>query len=562
MNLLFKRKLEELWFIAIIIMSSSNLSFSQVFQLNTGYTMFNATHAGTAGSWKGKVFVRKAPVGTGNVAGLRTKLAQANIPYDVINSRIANPTTFFAKNIAQMPAMQAVANKLQNRQSQYTGGGIVIDQTSDLTPQNLNKLKDNVARTFIFRGHVRSYHRLKVGDNKTIWIDGTVQYTGPLIPNQTGLYGEKEAGLFELVGTHSNKIENVTFNGTKRSKLITWSRAPAIYAEKVKNLRIQGVNFYHCYNSISLNGGENIKIYDNFIYKDAFRAIHFKVVKRGSVAHNLTFKAKLDGIDIDALTSYANVFNNVFFGGKRFKAWIEIGSHHNIMKNNIGIHDPALGASSGGMQENGSELYQPHNTHHNTWESNNVFYANDNNVYQGITMSSTRKVNRNTIKFDNNYVWTERNNAKRHNPIRVNNMHDVKFLTKGTPMPSAVNSRVIATGDIVTDAINNKEITVSSTHLTHTNTIKNLALISKVYPNPVVNSGQVYVDITLPANTQKASISLMTITGIVVLDESIQPTNGEKQTLTVDINTLNLTRGTYLLRVVSDEKYEVFKITY
>lgn len=549
---------------SVIIMLFSNSSIAQFFLPNSSFTQFSATTSGAGGTWHGKVLVRKAPTGTGNITWFRNTLTQGMIPMDVLNSRIASFSGSFSKNIAGLSAAQSVANKLKNRPNQYTGPGYVIDDASDLTAHNLSLLADDVPRTFVFRGLVYCPHRLKIGSNKVIWIDGTVIYTGAMVPDTPPPFKEKEGGLFELVRSRSNRVKNVVFRGTKRSKIITWKKAPAIYAEQVEALTIQGINFYNCHNALSFHKGENIKVYDNFIYKDNYRAIHCKVIKSVDVVNNLVFRPKDDGIDLDAFTSYAKVRNNIFFGGGRFKIWIEIGSNHNLIKNNIGIHDPLLGANSGGMQENGSANRASHQTHHNRWEDNHVFYANDNNNYQSITMHASRRINRGTISFVNNYVWTERNNASRHNPKRLfTQLNDVKFLTKGFPLPSKVSKKRMP-ANIVKDAL---ATTTQSSSTVTTNTenlenVKDVTLGIKAYPTPLGSSDQLHILYTLPKNTKRASIQLISLTGTVVANKILPTTNLDHNRIDLNLSDLNIVRGTYFLRIISDDQSSTLKIIY
>ncbi|MEM9338368.1 MAG: right-handed parallel beta-helix repeat-containing protein [Bacteroidota bacterium] len=409
------------------------------FNLTTGYTTFPANAGGYPNLGNGTVLVRKAPAGTGVVNTIRTNITNSglnnNIKTELLNSRLVND--FFNKHIAQMTAVKNTTAALKNRRATYTGGGIVISNNQQLNA-NRALLSNNSTRTFIFRGSINVSQVISVGSNKTIWIDGEVRYVGATIPN-TGVSqftpaGEKEDGLFRLLGG-SGEVKNTKFFGTKRGRIWTGNKAPAIYISKGRNITVKDIEFYNCYNSISFKNvyGQSNYIQNNFFGYGQRRSIHLKASNQVQVANNFIYRAGQDGVDVDAFSQNCQIRQNVILaGGDRFQIWIEIGSSGNQVVDNVGIHTPVRTQSNGGMQENGSEVGQAP-TKNNSWTRNHIFYAQD--FFQGITMSSSRVINRNSISFSNNYVWSLKSSATRHNPKPQNGiMGDVRYLTRDNPV--------------------------------------------------------------------------------------------------------------------------------
>lgn len=457
---------------SLLFILSVTLTGTAQFKLTTGYTDLPANTAGYPNLGKGTVQVRKAPPGTGSVNQIRNNINNGgidnSIKNELLNSRLVSG--FFNKHIAQMNATKNTTAALRNRRGSYSGGGIVISNNQQLSA-NRSRLADNSARTFIFRGSINVQQVIVIGSNKTIWIDGEVRYVGPPIPNTGGNAftprGEKEDGLFRLRKA-SGEVVNTKFFGTKRGRIWTGNRAPGIYIKGGRDITIKDIEFYSCYNAISYLTvfGQNNVIRNNFFAFGQRRNIHLKVANNVTVENNFIYKAGQDGIDIDAFSKNCNVRENlVVAGGNRFQIWIEIGSSDNSVVDNVGIHTMVRIASNGGMQENGSETGQAP-TKNNTWTGNHVFYAND--AFQGITMSPDRVIDRNSITFWNNYVWSEKSNATRHNPKPQGGIFwDVRYLTKNDP--------IVANGARTT--------TESTVALEEQETVSQLVV--GTYPNPL-----------------------------------------------------------------------------
>ncbi|MEM9340208.1 MAG: right-handed parallel beta-helix repeat-containing protein [Bacteroidota bacterium] len=460
------------YLLGLLFMVSLTLTSKAQFKLTTGYSDLPANAAGYPNLGKGTVQVRKAPPGTGSVNQIRNNVNNAGIDEfvknELLNSRLVNG--FFSNHIAQLNAVKNTTAILQNRRAVYNGGGIVISNNQQLNANRL-RLSDNSTRTFIFRGSISVSQVISVGSNKTIWIDGEVRYVGPTIPNTGGNAftprGEKEDGLFRLRKAFG-EVVNTKFFGTKRGRIWTGNRAPGIYIKGGRDITIRDIEFYSCYNAISYLTvfGQNNVIRNNFFAFGQRRNIHLKVANNVTVENNFTYKAGQDGIDIDAFSKNCNVRENLIVaGGNRFQIWIEIGSSDNSVVDNVGIHTTVRIASNGGMQENGSETGQAP-TKNNTWTGNHVFYAND--AFQGITMSPDRVIDRNSITFWNNYVWSEKSNATRHNPKPQSGIFwDVRYLTKNDP--------IVANGARTT--------TESAVALEEQETVSQLVV--GTYPNPL-----------------------------------------------------------------------------
>lgn len=376
------------------------------------YSLVDATN-------EGQVNQRNVGLGTGNVTEIRNKLISAGIPDSVVDSRLTQGE--FASHIAATTAMQETAAALDDRPDTYTGSGTIV------TASNLDALRDTIegnGGTFIFRDTINlndANDRILVGTNTTIWVDGEINYTGPVIPGTIPddfSVSDVLAGVFEVVGAQNNSKVNVNFYGTKRSKVNGNKRIAGVYTRWVNNLVIEGINFITSRNVLFVhNSYGNSRIEGNYIYDAARRGIHIKASSNLTIKNNLLVKCEVDGVDIDAYASYSNCIGNVVYGGgTRLQYWTEIAVNNCLLDGNIGIHSRS---GDGGFQENGSEHARPDEppTRDNTWINNHVFYADDaSNYRQGFSFHPGRKIDRPSTTFKDNIVWHTNPNVDKHNP--------------------------------------------------------------------------------------------------------------------------------------------------
>ncbi len=419
------------FFLLSFMIMSSQTVFAQ-------YTLVNANNTG-------QVYQGTAPAGTGNVTDIRNKLFDAGLPNAVVNTRLTQGD--FANNIAQTDAMKETATALANRLATYTGSGTIIN-ASNLESQR-NAIAGN-GGTFIFRGTINlntGNKLIKVGSNTTIWVDGTINYTGPILPGTIpDEYSVSDVlrGVFEVKGSNGNNKTNVKFFGTKRSKINGNKRVAGIYSKRATNLIVEGINFITCRNVLFINNtyGQNSRLEANYIYDCARRAIHLKASNNTLVKNNLMVKCDVDGVDMDAYVNGIKCIKNVAFdAGSRWQYWTEIAAKNCITDGNIGIH---IRNGDGGFQENGSETARPNEppTQNNSWINNHVFYANDANSYrQGFSFHPNRKIDRPSTTFRNNIVWYTNSNAYKNNPKTddLSILNDVYYnlYDSSTPPPNS-----------------------------------------------------------------------------------------------------------------------------
>ncbi len=387
----------------------SNITIAQVYTDNSSFELVSANNGG-------QVRLRNAPGGSGNINYIRNLCDQAGLPAVVKNSRLTQGD--YAPNICQMQAVIETLEFLANRAATYTGGGTVVNNS------NLETHRAAIAGsggTFIFRGTVNVTGRdklIQVGPNTTIWIDGVVRYTGPVIPGTVPdqfSVSDVINGIFEVRGSNGNHKNGARFFGTKRGKLVGNDRLAGIYSRWSRNLIIEGVNTDNCRNVLFLhNVNGNSRVKGNFVFNSTRRAIHLKVTNGMLVENNLVFDADVDGIDVDAFAKNTNVNRNVIVkGGSRWQVWTEIVAVDNTIDGNVGVH---VNETDGGFQENGSENGQAP-TARNTWINNHVFYANSSSVYrQGFSFHPNRVIDKASTTFRNNFVWQTNDNAYKNNP--------------------------------------------------------------------------------------------------------------------------------------------------
>ncbi len=402
------------------------------FQINAQFTEVNASNGG-------KVLRANAPGGTGNVQDIRNKLSAAGVPAAAINSRLTNGV--FSRNIAQTKAVRETANYISNTNNRpvtYTGGGQVVNAG------NLESRRAAIAAnggTFIFRGNINITSRnrlIQVGSNTTIWIDGTIKYTGPVIPGTVPdrfSVSDVINGIFEVRGTNNgNTKNNVKFFGTRRGVIETNDRAAGIFTRFARNLTIQGIKFVKCRNVVFINNTfGNSVIRGNIIHNSTRRAIHIKASRDALIDKNFIYDADVDGIDLDAFSRNVKVTKNVMVkSGSRYQVWTEIVTTDCIIDENVGVH---VNKTDGGFQENGSEDGQSP-TARNKWTNNHVFYADGNAYRQGFSFHPKRVIDKGSTTFTNNFVWQTENNAHKRNP-KNNTLQDVKYyISNGnTPPP-------------------------------------------------------------------------------------------------------------------------------
>ncbi|KAA1247826.1 RICIN domain-containing protein [Aquimarina sp. RZ0] len=411
-------------------------------QINAQFTEINASNGG-------KVLRANAPGGTGNVQDIRNKLTAAGVPAEAINSRLTNGV--FSRNIAQTAAVKETASFISNtnnRPATYTGTGQVVNAN------NLENRRAAIAAnggTFIFRGTINIPSKSKliqVGSNTTIWIDGTVKYTGPIIPGTTpDIFSVSDVinGAFEVRGSNnSNTKNNVKFFGTRRGKIETNDRAAGIFTRFARNLTIQGIKFVKCRNVVFVNNtfGSSV-VRGNIIHNSTRRAIHIKASRDVLIEKNFIYDADVDGIDLDAFSKFAKVRKNVLVkSGSRYQVWTEIVTTDCEIDANVGIH---VNKTDGGFQENGSENGQSP-TARNKWTNNHVFYADGTAYRQGFSFHPQRVIDKGSTTFNNNFVWQTENSAHKRNP-KNNTLQDVKYyISNGSappPPPPTGNSNLV-----------------------------------------------------------------------------------------------------------------------
>ncbi len=421
--------------IAVLSVFTTSLN-AQIFTLNGGYQSFPAQEAGTPDMPNGNVLVRKAPPATGNVGRIRQLLNSATIPDVVIQSRLTEGP--LARYIAQMPAVISTANALNNRpNTANAANAIIINNTASLNA-NRDRIRNDQNATFIFRGNVNVNDPIVVGSNKTFWIDGVITYTGPKRPlaNTDALSPIPiiRDGVFRIV-----RKRNVSIRGTKRGLVDCKSELPFAYTLNSREITIVDNEVINGFNTVFIHQTRDVTIENNFFYNNVRRAMHLIAVNGFSVKNNLCYASHLDGIDVDAFCQNGTVDLNVVLGATfRFMLWTEIDAHDNVMNNNVAIHLPGRRSRGrGGMQENGTENSRRgvgsfRGSRNNDWLNNHVFYPDT--FRDGIVMRRDRFIQHSTIKFENNYVWTEEGNGQRHNPKpQNNNTSDVRFLTLNNP---------------------------------------------------------------------------------------------------------------------------------
>jgi len=446
---------------------------AQSFTLNGGYQSFAAQGGGVPNEPNRTVLVRTVPNATGNVGQLRQLLNNATIPDVVIDSRLTEGP--FAGHIAQLPGTISMANALNNRLATRSNinGAIVINSTAALN-NNRNSLGNNSAQTYIFRGNVGVGSQIVLGSNKTIWIDGTLTWTGPEIAASAGdqfsPLGQVQAGVFRAI----NK-SNITIRGSKRGLIDCKTFVPAVYTFNSTDLILNDLEIINGYNSIFLRQSFRVEVANNFIYNDSRRGLHILAVGTGTIKNNLIFDSHVDGIDIDAFANNITVSNNVIVGARfRHMLWTEIDARDNTLDNNVGIHldDAKRGAFAGGFEENGTEqernpnspIYDGTSTGYegnrrNTWSNNNVFYPLSGR--EGIFMFKDRFIQHRTITFTNNYVWTIRGDIERHNPrSEANITTDARFLTIQNPVLGGAKPRPASYPPNASAIINNEPSTL------------------------------------------------------------------------------------------------------
>ncbi len=401
---------------------------AQIFNDNRNCTFVQADNSGG-----NQVCVRKAPAPTGNANAIKNLLRDAGIPNKVLNSRLVNGE--FANHMASLPALKETAESLASRRATYTGSGTVITQSN--LEQNRNAIANN-GGTFIFRGNVivdAISKFIQVGSNTTIWIDGTVTYTGPqppgTVPDQYSV-SDVINGVFEVRGTNNgNRKNNVKFMGTKRGKIITNGRCAGVYTRFVRNLEVSGINFERCRNVLFINNTVDSKLIGNYIDNSERRAIHLKATNTVEVSKNLIFEEKVDGIDVDAFAKKSTVSKNVVcHTGDRFMIWTEIAVENTLVDQNIGLFMPNADRKALAFQENGSETSQPP-TKDNTYSNNHVFYADLNKGNRGFVLNPRRRIVRESIVFENNYVWQSIERKLPYEDPKPNVRNDVYYYTPG-----------------------------------------------------------------------------------------------------------------------------------
>jgi len=488
MNHLFQRKT----LCIIVFLFAFLMTDAQVFRSTGGTTVQNANSVGHPNVGNGQVRVKNAPNLNGNINTVKNDLRAGRVPNRIINNSRVLGNGGFASQIAHMAAVRKTAIKLkQRRATAPTSGAIIIDSPADLA-SNRGILKDNSTRTVVFRGWINVPYPILVGSNKTIWVDGVLNYNGvDVVPEggadftprplkNDGVFSVRHEGAFRRTYkpvnqanmNYNNNLKNnvmkqnrkgnVTIRGTKRGKIKVqlsnvrddFQRIPkanGITSLFANNLTIDGVTIEGALNAVYISGSFNVNIRNCFIDKTVYRGIHLHGTQSnrsqgfGIIQHNLVAFSKFDGIDIDSYSAGFLLKENFVIGARdRLLIWTEIDAENNVITNNVGvILDDASGGArqgqSGAYQENGTEASRRgvagfNGTRNNTWTHNHSFYAEKR--FDGFEMRKERYVVFNTISFVNNYVWTLNPNLHLHNP-KPNTLNDVYYL-RGTVPTGAI----------------------------------------------------------------------------------------------------------------------------
>lgn len=471
--------------LAITMLSTCLGMQAQIFTSTGGTREVNAHGVGDPGNDNGKVKTKRAPNFRGNKKEVKDNFKKAKIPNSIINHQNFLGPGAYSHAISGMSAVKNTAFSMGNIIEQApTNGATVITNLYQLNKYRAQIANDKRA-TFVFRGYIHLDKTILVGSNKVIWVDGILNYTGIEAVSFGGAdftpRGSKLDGVFSVRSAFKGTLNRVKKDGTspeeerasnkkiikeakengKKNVLIKGTKRGAIIVQlgterdvndvvlpKVNgivvlggvNNRIENLKITGAQNGVVFWGTKNASLRNTFINKSVYRGVHLhssinsssKTDNLGDVKNNLITNSGVDGIDVDSVSSYWKVSDNVIIGAAdRFLLWTEIDVKHNDMLNNVGV---ILGNTEKGFQENGTEASRDNGgffkgNRHNKWINNNIFYASE--LLHGITMHKKRFIQRNTITFENNYVWALNSNIEKYNP-KLNITDDVYYLT-GTP---------------------------------------------------------------------------------------------------------------------------------
>ncbi len=467
----------------LLAISFPRIGNSQIFSSTNNTSKENASSVGSPNVPEGQVQVKDAPLIAGNKSEVINNLRKAGIKNEIIfNDRIMG-NGVFSEAMSSLAAVKNTALELSKRlETAPTNGAIVISNSTQLS-NNRNILKDNSTRTFVFRETILVDFPILVGSNKTIWIDGTLDYNGvDVVPEggaaftprplkNDGVFSIRHEGTFRRTYKpvsqenidfnrnlrnnviKKNRKANTTIRGTKRGKIIVRlsnvndgkqriPKANGIVVLSSNNVTIDGVSIEGALNAIYISGSFNVNVQNCFTDNSIYRGLHLHGTQSnrtnssfGIIKNNFFTFSKVDGIDIDSFSAGFLIQENWIVGARdRLLVWTEIDANNNTIDNNVGVilgdTDGERQFQSGAYQENGTESQRRgtngfNGTRENKWINNHSFYAEKK--YDGFEMRANRFVEFNTITFTNNYVWTTDKNLYKHNP-KANTLNDIYYL--------------------------------------------------------------------------------------------------------------------------------------
>lgn len=392
---------------------------SQIFSSPGGYKNEAASQAGEPNKAKGTVFVKTAPNTKDSKNEVINNLKSVGIPKSVYNNSRFLGNGTFSTQISDTWAVKQTAKKVrrvtsknQKKPPNASNKVIYIFNAQQLN-NNRNRIKGNEALTFVFQGKTNVTKPILVGKNKTIWIDGVLNYNGfdaprtafadftPRPSKYDGVFSVRPEGNFhderdDPNGDKKNSdllkakfkgnkakaytVSNVNFYGTSKGELIIalgkkkdpsgqiLPQVNGICLMNTARINIEGITIKNAFQGIYIASSFNANFRNNFIFNTLYRAIHLHGTQNrnsdgfGAVENNLLFKSSFDGIDIDSFSSSFIVKENVVIGARdRFLVWTEIDAKNNEINNNVGIilddatAGQSLGSNRGAFQENGTE---------------------------------------------------------------------------------------------------------------------------------------------------------------------------------------------------------------
>ncbi|VEP17378.1 conserved hypothetical protein [Hyella patelloides LEGE 07179] len=198
-----------------------------------------------------------------------------------------------------------------------------------------SQIENGQGKTFVLRGNLNFNKTLRIPNDVTIYVDGTITKNGS---HSADFYDDENTNDSVDAVFRVDDRSNVKLIGVNNAKLVSNQRATGVYIEGSDNVEVRGFDIGNVWEGVVAHWGNNdVKIFNNYIHDTGKRAIWSLGSDGTEAAHNFIENAGGDGFDWDAYATGNVAYENVVVGWRRWAGFVEEGAQDSYFAKNMAI---------------------------------------------------------------------------------------------------------------------------------------------------------------------------------------------------------------------------------